>query len=128
MAEALLKETLKKGEKKYTIASAGLHAMVGHKPDAIAIELMLEKGIDISDHLATQINQAMIRTADLILVMESSHKAAIENQEPTAKGKVFRLGEWEGLDIVDPYQKEHKVFENALYLIEKGVKEWVKRV
>ena len=129
MAEAILNETLKKkDENNYHINSAGLNAMVGHKPDTIAIQLMLEKGLDISHYIATQLNQVMIRTSELILVMESSHKGLIENKEPSAKGKVFRLGEWGGFDIPDPYQQERKVFEDALQLIEKGVMEWVKKI
>jgi protein-tyrosine phosphatase len=129
MGEALLKEALKNKEGKgYFISSAGLGALEGHKPDKISIELMAERGIDISDYIGTQINTTLIRKSDLILVMESSHKEQIENKEPSAKGKVFRLGEWDGFDIPDPYRKDRKVFEEALSLIDKGVAEWVKRV
>ena len=129
VAEALLKNTLiNKGNKKYNISSAGLGAMVGHKPDKIACELMLEKGLDISDYQATQLNQEMTLKADLILVMESVHKDLIENKEPSAKGKVFRLGEWGGFEIADPYRQERKVFEEAVQLIEKGVKDWVDKI
>jgi low molecular weight protein-tyrosine phosphatase len=129
MAEALLEETLNnKAEKEYQLSSAGLQAMVGHKADAVAIELMLDKGLDISNHFARQLNQAMIIAADLILVMESEHKQVIETKEPSAKGRVFRLGEWGGFDIIDPYRRERKVFEQALQLIEIGVKEWAEKL
>ena len=129
MAEALLKDALKnKDKKKYTISSAGLGAMVSHKPDKIACELMLEKGLDISDYRATQLNQEMIHQADLILVMESVHKELIEQKQPSAKGKVFRLGHWRSFDIADPYRQERKVFEQAVQLIEKGVKDWVNKI
>lgn len=129
IAEALLKEALQaQGKTTHVISSAGLGAMVGHKPDAIGIELMREQGIDISDYRATQINQEMIRKADLILVMESRHQTLIETQEPSAKGKVFRLGEWGGFDIADPYRQERKVFEKIMCLIEKGVADWAKKI
>ena len=128
MGEALLKDALKNKEKEYFVSSAGLGALEGHKPDKIARELMAERGIDITDYHGTQINTTLIRKSDLILVMESSHKEQIENKEPSAKGKVFRLGEWGGFDIPDPYRQSRKVFEDALSLIDKGVEEWVKRV
>ncbi|OQK17891.1 hypothetical protein AU255_08525 [Methyloprofundus sedimenti] len=128
MAEALLKDALKNQDKKYTISSAGIGALVGHKPDNIACELMLEKGLDISDYRATQLNQDMIHKADLILVMESVHKEQIELKQPSAKGKVFRLGHWGSFDIADPYRQERKVFEKAVRLIEKGVKDWVNKI
>ncbi len=126
MAEALLKESLK-DKKIHNITSAGLGALVGHHPDETAIQLLQEKGLDISSYRATQISQPLIRKADLILVMEAKHKDAIENKDPSAKGKVFRLGEWGKFDIADPYKKERKAFEESLSLIETGVLEWVNK-
>lgn len=129
VAEALLKSALQaKGKKKHTVNSAGLGALVGHKPDKMVIDLMLEKGIDISGYRAQQINQEIIYKADLILVMEVAHKELIEHEEPSARGKVFRLGEWGDFDIPDPYQQERKVFRNVVQLIEKGVTEWVVKI
>lgn len=129
MAEALLKDALMaKVEKDYKISSAGLGALVGHQPDNTVCELMLEKGIDISDYRATQLDQEMILKSDLILVMETKHKELIEHKEPSAKGKVFRLGEWGDFEVADPYRQERKVFEEAVQLIEKGVKDWVAKI
>lgn len=122
MAEALLKESLK--DKRHHISSAGLGALVDHAPDKTAIQLMLAQGIDISEYRATQITQELIRKADLILVMEAKHKESIENKDPSAKGKVFRLGEWGKFDIPDPYKKDRQAFVDALNLIETGVIEW----
>lgn len=126
MAEALLRDALQKANKVgHTVTSAGLGALVDHAPDKMACELMLKKGIDISGYKASQIDAQMIRKADLILVMESGHKNALVSDEPSAKGKVFRLGEWGGFDIPDPYRKDLAAFESALDLIEQGVAEWL---
>jgi protein-tyrosine phosphatase len=46
---------------------------------------------------------------------------------PSAKGKVFRIGEWGKFDVADPYRKDRKIFEESLNLIETGVSEWVKK-
>ena len=89
---------------------------------------MLEKGIDISNYRALQLNKEMIRKADLILVMESAHKIAIEENEVSAKGKVFRLGEWGGFDISDPYQQDLSAFVKSLELIEQGIALWVPKL
>lgn len=89
---------------------------------------MLDSGIDISGHRARQVTKEMIRKADLILVMESAHKSAIEESEPSAKGKVFRLGEWAKFDIPDPYKKDLAAFLEALDLIEKGIALWVQKL
>jgi protein-tyrosine phosphatase len=126
MAEGLLKQALTlDGKDDCVVGSAGLGALVGHPPDAKAWQLMMKKSIDISGYRACQLDKDMIRKADLILVMESSHKSAIEKIEPYAKGKVFRLGNWGDFDIPDPYQQNLSVFVKSLSLIERGVSEWL---
>ena len=127
MAEGLFKKALINDKKSdYVVSSAGLCALVGHPPDPNACLLMRKRGIDISDYRACQLNQEMIRKSELILVMELNQKYFLEENEPTAKGKIFRLGEWEKFDIADPYQKEIDFFEKTLSLIELGVSHWVK--
>ena len=129
MAEGIFKQELTKSIKKDCfISSAGLNALIGHKADPKACQVMAQKGIDISSHRACQLNNEMVRKADLILVMERLHKNAIEENEPSTRGKVFRLGEWEKFDIADPYQKDLSVFEETLILIEHGVSHWIKKL
>jgi protein-tyrosine phosphatase len=126
MAEGLLKSVLSDaGKKDYVISSAGLGAVVGHHPDANARELMLKKNINIANYRARQLDTEMIRKADLILVMESVHKSAIEDFEPSAKGKIFRLGHWGDFDISDPYHQSLSAFEHSLQLIEQGISDWL---
>ena len=129
MAEGLLKSALAAANKDDCIvSSAGLGALVGHPPDPKACQLMLAKGIDISGYRACQLNKNMIRKADLILVMESAHKVAIEASEPSAKGKVFRLGEWEQFDISDPYNQNLSAFVKSFNLIEQGIALWAPKL
>jgi len=129
IAEGLLKHTLKTTDRQNChIESAGLHALVGHRPDKKACQLMQEKGIDISEYQACQINRDMIRKSDLILVMESFQKKAIEQMEASAKGKTFRLGEWGEGDIPDPYQKDISFFRHVTSMIESATAKWVQRL
>ena len=129
MAEGLLKHALAASNKgDCVVSSAGLGALVGHHPDPKACQLMMEKGIDISDYRACQLNKEMIRKTDLILVMETAHKIAIEESEPSAKGKIFRLGEWGKFDIPDPYKQDLSVFIESINLIEQGVALWVPKL
>ena len=69
-----------------------------------------------------------VQRADLILVMESRHKRVIEENEPMVRGKVFRLGEWQDLEIPDPHRMPREAFEDALAMIDKGVADWVERL
>ncbi|MFM0061765.1 low molecular weight protein-tyrosine-phosphatase [Paraburkholderia aspalathi] len=107
------------------ISSAGLNALVGSKADPTAVALMAERGIDISDHIATSLGLRDINRSNLVLVMERSQVKRVEMAYPFAKGKVYRLGDAHNFDIADPYQRGRSAFEGALAQIERGVAAWV---
>ncbi len=127
MAEALLRDALR-GQEEITVESAGLGALVGHPADEHAVALMGEQGVDITAHRARQLHPDMVAAADLILVMETGHKTSIDNADPTVRGKIHRLGEWQDKDIDDPYRQPKASFADALKDIEDGVADWVERL
>ena len=127
MAEALLKRELREQD-GFTVESAGLGALVGYPASEFSIELMDELGVDITAHRARQIHPDMVREADLVLVMEAGHKRAIDDADATARGKVYRLGEWQDKDIDDPYRQPKAAFADALEDIELGVASWVEKI
>ena len=127
MAEAVLRDALK-GRKEVVVESAGLGALVGEPASGFSVELMQERGLDISGHRAQQLTAELIARSDLVLVMESGHRRAIDANEPTARGKLYRLGEWQDLEIPDPYRQPREAFEETLKLIDKGVADWVERL
>ena len=127
MAEALLRNALR-GQEEITVESAGLGALVGHPASEFAVELMQERGIDISSHKAQQLTPDLVSKADLILVMESGHRRVIDENDITARGKVHRLGEWQDKDIDDPYRQEKTAFIEALADIESGIASWVEKL
>src|SRR3546814_9877685 len=73
--------------------SAGLAALVGHPADSTAQDIAHQHGLDLSAHRAQQITQAMCRSADLILVMESEQQRELAKRYPLARGKIRCLGE-----------------------------------
>ncbi len=127
MAEAVLRHELREID-ELTVESAGLGALVGEQASEHAVALMHERGIDISSHRGQQLTPELVSEAELILVMESRHKRVIESNEPTARGKVYRLGEWQDKDIPDPYRQPKAAFEAALADIDEGVADWVERL
>ncbi len=92
------------------------------------MDLMAEMGEDISGHRARQIHPDMVRDADLVLVMESGHKRAIDDADSTARGKVHRLGEWQDKDIADPFRKPQQAYIDALADIRQGVDSWAEKI
>ncbi len=128
MAEALLREELAKTGEEYDVQSAGLGALVGHPADETAQKLMRRIGIDISGHRARQLDSDLVHWAELILVMETSQKKTLESSEPSARGRVYRLGEWGDFEVPDPYRRPEEAFEQALTLISQGVSEWIPKL
>ncbi len=126
MGEGLLnKALLDVGVGNKMVMSAGIQAMVGYSADAQAQLIMKEHGLDITDHRARQLDIGIINWAELILVMEMDQKNTIESDYPSARGKIFRMGEWDEVDIPDPYQQSREIFELTYGLISKGVSDWV---
>ena len=119
MAEVILRNRLK--EEEIDVASAGLMALVGHPAAPLVIKLLDERGLDATIHQARQITIEIAQAAELILVMEQWQKQDLERNIPQIKGRVFRLGHWQNLDIVDPYRHGREVFEQSLTAIEKGI-------
>lgn len=107
------------------VTSAGTHALVGHGASPVAVQLMDERGLDIRTHVATLLTPAHVRNAQLILTMTRVQCALIETNYPHARGKVYRLGEHDDLDVVDPYRRGPFIFELAMAQIEQGVSRWL---
>jgi protein-tyrosine phosphatase len=120
MAQALLARRLP----GVSVMSAGWAALVGHGAHPMAVELMAEREIDIGQHIAAALNLQHMRSAQLVLVMTQTQRRRIETSYPFAKGKVFRIGEYEGIDVMDPYRQGRAAFEMALEQIELGLVRW----
>ena len=111
-----------------SINSAGLSAVIGHSADAKAQEVMRVDGLDMSDHVAKQIDEALVTTADLILTMSVNQTRWIEEQWPHCRGKTFRIGHWLDKDIADPYQHEKSVFETTRQDIIDSLEAWYDKI
>lgn len=128
MAEALARAELTGKVPNFRCESAGLGALVGHPADPLAIELLKERGIDLSTHAARQLTTMMVRDFELILVMEGWQVKETEKLSPLARGKVWRLGHWRDFDIPDPYKRPREAFERTLDGIERGLADLKKMI
>ncbi|MBS82230.1 low molecular weight protein-tyrosine-phosphatase [Variovorax sp.] len=124
MAEGLLTAKLP----NIHISSAGTGALVGRPADTQAQKLMLQHGIDISRHVARQVNKLICSQADLILVMDVEQRRYLEATYPMVRGKVFRIAEAAKTDVPDPYREGEDAFRYAFDLIEMGARTWIDRI
>ena len=124
MGEAMLRMALP-GK---TVRSAGLGALIGKPADPLAVQLMAEQNVDITEHRAQLISLTMVTQADLILVMDFEQKRHVETHYMSARGKVFRLGEAAKADIPDPYREGIDNFRIAHKMIDKGATFWAAQI
>ena len=109
MAEALLKQRFP----NKIIDSAGVGALVGHPADPAALEIMSKQQIDITSHIAKQVDEQLAKKVDLIFTMSDGQTKWIEERWPFCRDKTFKLGHWINKDIADPYKHEISVFKTA---------------
>lgn len=111
------------------VESVGLSALAGQGLDATALAVLAEHGMDGSAHMARQLDNGMLRTADLVLAMEKRHVATIHQIAPQASGKTFLLGKWQGdASIPDPYRQPREVFEQVYSQIDAAVSSWIEHL
>ena len=124
IAEGLLARALP----EHQVQSAGLAALIGFPADPVAVTVAATQGVDLKPHRARQLAAWMCERADLILVMDQTHRLALEERFPLARGKVFRLGHYGDFDVADPYRMSVEAFESASAAIARGVDEWALRI
>ena len=124
MAEALLKQRYP----HKNIDSAGVGALVGHSADPAALEIMAGQEIDITNHVAKQIDEGLAKKADLIFTMSDSQTKWIEERWPFCRGKTFKLGHWQDKDIADPYKHEMSAFQTAYQDIVDSLEHWSDKI
>lgn len=124
VAEALLRRDLPGS----LVGSAGLAALVGHPADPTTTAVALGRGLDLSAHRARQLDEPLLREADLVLTASNAQREAIERRWPWTRGRVWRIGHWEKLDVVDPFQRDPAIFEQVQAVLEACVRNWVSRL
>jgi low molecular weight protein-tyrosine phosphatase len=128
MAEALLRGLLAHRAPGTRVESAGLGAPEGQPADPHAVELMGERGLDISAHRARQVTGKMLEEFPVVLVMDDAQRALVTARYRGARERAYRLGEWGEFDVPDPIGGEREEFERALVLIDQGIADWLERL
>ena len=114
MAEGYLKSIKKSG---YEIISRGLSAD-GSPAAQNSVNVMLEKGIDISAHLSKQMSYSDAEGADAIICMSASHADLLEALG-FDKLKIYVLG------INDPFGGDIEIYRRCRDEIFEAVDEFV---
>jgi protein-tyrosine phosphatase len=108
--------------------SAGLRARDGDEMDPVMQWLLAERGVQVGNHHSRRLTSRLVRSADLVLVTEHRQVADVERIEPTARGKVYALGNWENSDVADPHGRHEAAYRDSLELMDRLVKGWLSRI
>ena len=107
MAEGLLLRRLAAAHLagKVEVSSVGTAGLEGERASELAVEVMAERGTDISEHRARMLQRHHLAAADLILTMAEHHRRSVFHTQHGALGKVFLLSEIAGEcgDVEDPF-------------------------
>ncbi len=111
MAAALFKQKLEMEcqsnpaiSQDWRIESAGTWAREGEPAAGGSQKAMLKRGLNLRDHRSRSVSLDLLRSFNLILVMEQGHKEALRTEFPGLSDRIFLLSEMAGLrrDIRDP--------------------------
>jgi len=116
------------GANENTFLSAGLRARDGADMDPVMQRLLVERGVRVGEHRARRLTNRLVRAADLVLVTEHRQVHAVERIEPTARGKVYALGNWERSDVADPHGLDEHAYRESIELMDRMVKGWLSRI
>ncbi|HMO13872.1 MAG TPA: L-threonylcarbamoyladenylate synthase [Pirellulaceae bacterium] len=136
MAELLLKQQLadklscsieQLREHRIQVSSAGIAAMPSGRPSPQSVEVLKEKGLDLSSHSSQPVSDHLIRNADLVLTMTNGHRKALLQQWPELHGRTFVLRE-DQYDVSDPIGHGTDVYRACAEQIEQNLALWIDKI
>jgi protein-tyrosine phosphatase len=129
MAEAMFLRVLAERGSRTPVFSRGLAAPLGVEPHPHTQEVCRAKGLELApDKRSAPVQPSDIAVAGVIFVMETAQRHAVQGRFPTASGKTWLLGHWEGVEIPDPLGSDLPAYESTYALIERGVASWAERL
>ena len=91
--EALLAAELN-ADRGFIVESAGTEAMTGWPADPAMVRLLRERGLDVREHRARQLDANMLGIDDLILTATYAHREWIASADAAAARRTFTLAEF----------------------------------
>jgi protein-tyrosine-phosphatase len=108
MAEAIFRE-LVRGREDYQVASAGVGAYNGEEPSRYTVEVLQDRGMDLSCFRSRPLTGELVESATHIFGMTFGHLRTLEMMFPGAADKLYLVTEFtpddaiRGHDLPDPY-------------------------
>lgn len=109
---------------EFEVFSAGINALEGDQASPKAVEVLKEKGIDLSRHTAVRVTEGMLRSADYIFTMTKSQEECLGGLYPECRDKIKALGQWLGSvkEVIDPWGGSLEVYDRCMRDLDEMVK------
>lgn len=126
MAEALLARLLEEAGVAAEVRSAGTGALVGAPANPNAAAVAADAGLDLSGHVARQLDEAALRWADTVLCMQPSHAAFARELDSAADVRVVsRYLTGNDFGIRDPIGRDRAVYAEVFGEIRDALEAFV---
>ncbi len=117
MAAGLLRHELGADAERVDVESAGTAAWEGQPATEPSIQVAADNGVDLERHRSRRLTPALVREADLILVMERAHLTAVHTLGGDPK-KVHLLSEYPppgepSWPVSDPFGASIEAYEEC---------------
>lgn len=117
MLETILKDKLKKANKRAEIKSAGLAVKPGDKVTKEARDALKSRGLVIH-HKPTALTAKALERADTVITMTDEQKQYLKNDK--CFYKVFSMREVVGFNVPDPFGFGTRTYGECAYVLEKA--------
>ncbi|MEE9294820.1 MAG: L-threonylcarbamoyladenylate synthase [Phycisphaerae bacterium] len=113
-------------DRRICVRSAGMSAFAGAPASIHAVEILAQRGMDISSHSASALTVELINQADHIFTMTAAHEAGVISMVPSAKERTRTLST-DG-DIADPIGGDRQLYGRTAKTIERTIKARLREV
>jgi protein-tyrosine-phosphatase len=136
MAEAILRKKIAERlgcpeteleSRGIVVASAGISAAIGSPASPEGVQIMKQKGMDLSRHESQQLTEQLVRHADLVLTMTRGHRQILLQQWPDVAQRVSLLLPT-GRDVPDPIGSPYEAYVACAEQIEQGISHYVDQI
>jgi protein-tyrosine-phosphatase len=91
-----------------SVTSAGFHPEGGRRADPIMVDVASQFGVNLQHERSTCVTPHMLRTSDIIFVMEKTHYDRLVRMDENLSSKIYLMGAHPGRvgnsgEIADPY-------------------------
>lgn len=103
------------------VMSAGVAAGASDAATPEAVQVMADRGLDLTAHITQSLNVHLVQHADLIFTMTQAHRQSIVSHWPQAAERTFLLG-GDHVDIADPIGGPRELYRSCADQIEAAIR------